>query len=87
VENNTFRETLKNDPKLKDAIIVALHKESQMEEIQYRRYALKAFTEVLHELDEDKFKQVYEIAQQVLPKVSVSLTAFLLSLICHIILI
>ena len=61
---------MKNDPKLKETIIETLYKESKKEGIEYRRHALKAFTEVLHELEEDEFKKVYDIAQEVLPKVS-----------------
>ncbi|XP_011494527.1 PREDICTED: proteasome-associated protein ECM29 homolog [Ceratosolen solmsi marchali] len=64
------KEYLKNDSNLKDVIVVALYKESKKEDLEYRHHALKAFTEVLHELDEDKFTQVYEIAQEVLPKLT-----------------
>lgn len=62
---------MKNDPKLKETIVEALYKESKKEGLEYRRHAWKAFTEVLHELDEDKFTQVHDIALDVLPKVSV----------------
>lgn len=51
-------------------IIEVLHKESKKEGLEYRRHAFKAFTEVLHGLEEDKFKLVYDISQEVLPKVS-----------------
>uniref|UniRef100_A0ABD2WFD9 TOG domain-containing protein n=1 Tax=Trichogramma kaykai TaxID=54128 RepID=A0ABD2WFD9_9HYME len=64
------KEALKKDETLKHTIIETLYKESKKENIEYRRHAFKALTEVLHELDEDKFKEVYEIAQEVLPKLT-----------------
>ncbi|XP_014217029.1 proteasome-associated protein ECM29 homolog [Copidosoma floridanum] len=64
------KEALRKDPNLRDTIVEALLKESKKEGIEYRRYALKALTDVLHELEEDRFKQVYEIALDVLPKLT-----------------
>ncbi|OXU22910.1 hypothetical protein TSAR_016170 [Trichomalopsis sarcophagae] len=64
------KDALKNDAKLKETIVEALYKESKKEGLEYRRHAFKALTEVLHELDEDKYKQVYDIAQEVLPKLT-----------------
>jgi len=51
-------------------IIEALYKESKKEGLEYRRHSLKAFTNVLNELNEDKFTQIYDIAKEVLAKVS-----------------
>ncbi|XP_058794814.1 proteasome adapter and scaffold protein ECM29 isoform X2 [Phymastichus coffea] len=64
------KEALKNDQKLKELIIETLYRESKKDNLEYRRYALEAFTNVLHELDEDRFTQVYDIAQEVLPKLT-----------------
>ncbi|KAJ8667078.1 hypothetical protein QAD02_008740 [Eretmocerus hayati] len=64
------KESVNTNAKLKETIIETLYRESKKENVEYRRHALKAFTEVLHELDEDEFVQVYEIAQEVLPNLN-----------------
>lgn len=63
---------LKNDSALTELIVEALYKESKKEATEYRRFALKAFSDVLHELNVDRFTQVYEIAQNIFSKVSSS---------------
>ncbi|XP_015601340.2 proteasome adapter and scaffold protein ECM29 [Cephus cinctus] len=64
------KEALGKDPKLSEAIVEALYKESKKEAIEYRRHALKALSDVLHELDIDKFTQIYDIAQEILLKLA-----------------
>jgi len=49
---------------------MTLHRESKKENAEYRRNALQAFAMVLHELDVNKFTEIYEIVQEVLVKVS-----------------
>lgn len=53
-----------------DTVVVTLHRESKKENAEYRRYALQAFAMVLHELDIDRFTEIYEIVQEILIKVS-----------------
>ena len=63
------RKALSEDTKLTEEVVKILYKESKKEALEYRRYALKAFSDVLYELDVDRFTQIYEIAQEMLPKV------------------
>ncbi|XP_012233833.1 proteasome adapter and scaffold protein ECM29 [Linepithema humile] len=58
------------DAVLLDSIMVTLHRESKKENVEYRRNALKAYAMVLHELDVDRFTEIYEIVQEILVKVS-----------------
>lgn len=60
------------DEKLKETIIETLYRESKKEAVEYRQHALQAFCTVLHELDIDKFTEVYNIAQEILTKVSIN---------------
>lgn len=46
-------------------IVQILYRESKKEALEYRRYALCAFGTILHELNIDKFKEVYEIVQEI----------------------
>ncbi|CAL7951979.1 unnamed protein product [Xylocopa violacea] len=65
------KETLKEDSEICTEIIQILHRESKKEALEYRRHALHAFGTVLHELNIDRFKEVYEIAREIwstLPK-------------------
>ena len=64
------REALSKDTKLAEEVVGILYKESKKEALEYRRHALKAFSDVLHELDINRFTQIYNIAQEVLPKVN-----------------
>ncbi|KAI4501123.1 hypothetical protein M0802_003926 [Mischocyttarus mexicanus] len=64
------KEALKEDEKLKEIIIETLYRESKKEAIEYRQHALQGFCTVLHELDIDKFREVYNIAQEILTKLS-----------------
>lgn len=59
------RQALKEDPEMTMVIVQALYKESKKEAVEYRRHALQAFAMVLHELDIDRFKEVYDIAQEI----------------------
>lgn len=45
-------------------IVQILYRESKKETLEYRRHALYAFGTILHELNIDKFKEVYEIVQE-----------------------
>ncbi|XP_012280899.1 proteasome-associated protein ECM29 homolog isoform X2 [Orussus abietinus] len=65
------KEAVSKDTELLETIVESLHKESKKEAIEYRRYALKAFSDVLHELQIDRFSQVHDIAQEVLLKVTI----------------
>lgn len=64
------KETLNEDEKLKEIIIETLYRESKKEAVEYRQHALQGFCTVLHELDVDKFTEVYNIAQEILTKLS-----------------
>ncbi|KAH0956005.1 hypothetical protein HN011_009526 [Eciton burchellii] len=64
------KEALNADTALLDTIVTSLHRESKKENTEYRRNALQAFAMVLHELDVNKFTEIYEIVQEVLIKVS-----------------
>ncbi|KAL0121628.1 hypothetical protein PUN28_006856 [Cardiocondyla obscurior] len=64
------KEALNADTALLDTIVVTLHRESKKENAEYRRHALQAFATVLHELDIDRFTEIYEIVQEILIKVS-----------------
>lgn len=64
------KETLNEDEKLKEIIIETLYRESKKEAVEYRQHALQGFCTVLHELDIDKFTEVYNIAQEILTKLS-----------------
>lgn len=46
-------------------IVQVLYRESKKEALEYRRHALEAFAMVLHELDIDKFKEIYDIAEEI----------------------
>ena len=59
------KQALKEDPETTMVIVQALYKESKKEAVEYRRHALQAFAMVLHELDIDRFKEVYDIAQEI----------------------
>ncbi|CAK9831680.1 Proteasome adapter and scaffold protein ECM29 [Anthophora retusa] len=65
------KEFLKENTEMSMDIVQILQRESKKEALEYRRHALQAFGMVLHELNIDKFKEVYEIAQEIwstLPK-------------------
>ncbi|XP_074097479.1 proteasome adapter and scaffold protein ECM29 [Cotesia typhae] len=62
------KEALGKDAALSASVVEALYKESKKENLEYRRYALKAFADVLHELGIDKFTELYDIAQEILVK-------------------
>ncbi|XP_012151377.1 proteasome adapter and scaffold protein ECM29 isoform X2 [Megachile rotundata] len=65
------KQGLKENAEISADIVQVLYKETKKEALEYRRHALKAFGMVLHELDVDKFKEVYDIAQEIwttLPK-------------------
>ncbi|KYM93818.1 Proteasome-associated protein ECM29 like protein [Cyphomyrmex costatus] len=64
------KEALNADTVLLDTIVVTLYRESKKENAEYRRHALQAFAMVLHELDVDRFTEMYEIVQEILIKVS-----------------
>ncbi|XP_015114658.1 proteasome adapter and scaffold protein ECM29 [Diachasma alloeum] len=64
------KEALSKDPELILTITEALYKESRKENLEYRRHALKAFADVLHELEVDRFTQLYDIAQDILIKIA-----------------
>ncbi|XP_011307486.1 proteasome-associated protein ECM29 homolog [Fopius arisanus] len=64
------KESLSKNPELTMAITEALHKESCKANIEYRRHALEAFADVLHELEVDRFTQLYDIAQDILIKMA-----------------
>ncbi|XP_011343237.1 proteasome adapter and scaffold protein ECM29 isoform X2 [Ooceraea biroi] len=64
------KEALNADTALLDTIVTTLYRESKKENAEYRRNALQAFAMVLHELDIDKFTEIYAIVQEVLIKVS-----------------
>ncbi|XP_033222326.1 proteasome adapter and scaffold protein ECM29 [Belonocnema kinseyi] len=64
------KEALRKDTKLAEEVVGILYKESKKEALEYRRHALKAFSDVLHELGINRFTQIYNIAQEVLPKLS-----------------
>lgn len=64
------KEALNADTALLDTIVLTLHRESKKENAEYRRSALQAFAMVLHELDIDRFTEIYEIAQEILIKIS-----------------
>lgn len=66
---SSSREALSKDSKLTEEVLGILYKESKKEALEYRRHALKAYSDVLHELDINRFTQIYDIAQDVLPKV------------------
>lgn len=61
---------MKKDSKTTELVVETLYKESKKEAVEYRRHALKAFSDVLHELDVDRFTCVYDIAQNILSKVT-----------------
>lgn len=63
------RENIEKTDQLVESTLDALYKESKKEAPEYRRHALKAFSDVLHELDVDRFTQVYDIVQEILLKV------------------
>ncbi|XP_043507485.1 proteasome adapter and scaffold protein ECM29 [Frieseomelitta varia] len=60
----------KENNDLSTDLIQILHRESKKEALEYRRQALRAFGTILHELDIDKFKEVYEIVQEILSMLS-----------------
>ncbi|CAD6237411.1 GSCOCG00002299001-RA-CDS [Cotesia congregata] len=62
------KDALGKDAALSASVVEALYKESKKENLEYRRYALKAFADVLHELGIDKFTELYDIAQEILGK-------------------
>ncbi|KAG7212048.1 hypothetical protein KM043_012404 [Ampulex compressa] len=64
------KESVSEDKKLSEVIVQTLYRESKKEAVEYRRHALQAFAMVVHELDIDKFSDVYDIAQDVLTKLS-----------------
>lgn len=64
------KEALSKDSKLTEEVLGILYKESKKEALEYRRHALKAYSDVLHELDINRFTQIYDIAQDVLPKLT-----------------
>ncbi|XP_011685024.1 PREDICTED: proteasome-associated protein ECM29 homolog [Wasmannia auropunctata] len=64
------KEALNADPALLDTVVLTLHRESKKENVEYRRHALQAFAMVLHELNIDRFTEIYEIVQEILIKVS-----------------
>lgn len=64
------KEALNKDSDLIMMVADALYKESNKENLEYRRHALKAFADVLHELQIDRFTQLYDIAQEILVKFS-----------------
>lgn len=64
------RVALDADTALLDSILVTLHRESKKEKIEYRRNALKAYAMTLHELDVDRFTEIYDIVQEILVKVN-----------------
>ncbi|XP_043596940.1 proteasome adapter and scaffold protein ECM29 isoform X1 [Bombus pyrosoma] len=61
---------LKENSGISADIVQILHRESKKEALDYRRHALRAFGTVLHELNIDKFKEVYEIVQEILSTLS-----------------
>ncbi|XP_046742819.1 proteasome adapter and scaffold protein ECM29 [Diprion similis] len=64
------KEAIEKNHELVESALNALYKESKKEAPEYRRHALKAFSDVLHELDIDRFTQVYDIAQEILSKLA-----------------
>ncbi|KAF7987486.1 hypothetical protein HCN44_003248 [Aphidius gifuensis] len=64
------KEPLSKDQQLTKIVTDALYKECKKDNLEYRRHALKAFTDVLHELEIDNFVQLYDIAQEILIKLS-----------------
>ncbi|KOC60812.1 Proteasome-associated protein ECM29 like protein [Habropoda laboriosa] len=65
------KEVLKEDIEISMNVVQILQRESKKEALEYRRHALQAFGMVLHELNIDMFKEVYDIAQEIwstLPK-------------------
>lgn len=72
----TSREVLKQDEEMRKTIVDVLLRESKKENLEYRRQALKAFSDVLHELEEDRFVEFYGIAQEILGKVSSKIATF-----------
>ncbi|XP_029040341.2 proteasome adapter and scaffold protein ECM29 isoform X1 [Osmia bicornis bicornis] len=65
------KQGLEENTEITADIVQALYRESKKEALEYRRHALKAFGMVLHELNVNKFKEVYDIAQEIwttLPK-------------------
>ncbi|XP_066591555.1 proteasome adapter and scaffold protein ECM29 [Prorops nasuta] len=61
---------LTTNEELLSTIIEILSRESRKGTMDYRRNALKALAEILHELDVDKFSETYDIAQELLVKLS-----------------
>lgn len=64
------KKALHEDKEMQETIIETLFRESKKEAVEYRQHALQAFCMVLHELDIDRFTEVYNIAQEILTKVS-----------------
>ncbi|XP_012265500.2 proteasome adapter and scaffold protein ECM29 [Athalia rosae] len=64
------KDTMEKNYDLVASALDALYKESKKEALEYRRHALKAFSDVLYGLDIDRFTQVYDIAQEILLKLS-----------------
>ncbi|XP_043249578.1 proteasome adapter and scaffold protein ECM29 [Colletes gigas] len=65
------KQALKEDPETSTVIVQVLLRESKKEALEYRRYALQVFGMVLHELDIDQFKEIYDMAEEIwttLPK-------------------
>jgi len=60
-----LRENMKNDH---DKILNALLKECRKEKVEYKIIALESTGTVLNELKVDKFKEIYEIVEDYLPK-------------------
>lgn len=56
---------LKENSEISMDIVQILYRESKKEALEYRRHALYAFGTILHELNIDKFKEVYEIVQEI----------------------
>lgn len=56
---------LKENSEMSMNIVQILYRESKKEALEYRRHALYAFGTILHELNIDKFKEVYEIVQEI----------------------
>ncbi|KAK0081163.1 hypothetical protein PV325_012689 [Microctonus aethiopoides] len=64
------KDALSKDNELSAMITDTLYRESKKENLEYRRHALKAFADVLHELEIDRFTSLYDIAQEILHKLS-----------------
>lgn len=65
------RDVLKMNNEICADIVEILHRESKKEALVYRRHALDAFGTVLQKLGIDKFKEVYDIAQEIWTEVCI----------------